>query len=171
MDRGSAKDHSLAKYQEVRERFLSTLDKTDDLQWLVEVGSFVRDRWQAEENERAPNAPLDEEKSWHLWDECSEGHLRELRANAELEVKAYLKRRRARAFISSVVEQTKPVHDILKIAAWLLTEIVRGFVGALGLLLFGFILVVFFPGVVHLLRSTLIDMLPSSANLPKGFGR
>jgi hypothetical protein len=163
MDRASARDHTLVSYQEVRDRFLSRLDETDDVQWLVEVGSFVRDRWLAEENVLGPNEPLDEEKTWSLWDQCSEGHLRDLRAEAELEVQAYIKRRRVKAFISSVVEQTKPVHDILKILAWLMVQVFGGFVGAVGLLLFGILLSILFPGVVHQVRSTVTDVLPQAA--------
>jgi hypothetical protein len=127
---------------------------------LVEVGLFVQSCWLREENARVPGEPLDEDALWEYWDKCSEKELRDLRTQARLLVQNKLQERRTRAFVETFRKNIQPARDLIRFGSWFAKEVLRGFVGALGIVLMGLLFVWLAPNITKALRNTVDDMLP-----------
>lgn len=157
-----ANDAALVPYPEVRDRFLSRLpdDETKRLDTYVAVGRFVVDRWMAEELDRLDGAPLDEHACWERWDQCSEKHLRDLRFEASSLLKGQIAKGRVGAFVADWLSRIEPLASFFKGLSWVWWEAVRGFVGAVGLLVFGLMVAWLLPGIARSIRSAVDDSLP-----------
>jgi hypothetical protein len=160
--RAGANDAKLVPYQEIRDRFLSRIDdEPSRLESYVAIGRFVTDRWMAEELKRAPGAPLDEHACWDDWDKCTEKHLRDLRTEASQLLKAQLKKGRHTALVDDWVRRAEPVRWLLRGISWFARTAFDGFVGGIGLLIFGLLIVWLMPQIAKSIRSTVNDNLPS----------
>ena len=168
--RPSVDDFHRLPYPKIRDRFLSSLDEADEVEWLIEVGSFVRDRWLAEEASRPAGEELDEHELWDVWDDCSEGHLRELRVKALIQLQSYLNAGRVRAVVLKIRKAIRPLESLLSAGAWLAWEVWRGFVGGVGLLILGLLFVWAEPHVAKSVRKTMDEVLPV-ATQPNSEGR
>jgi hypothetical protein len=161
--RAGANDAKLVPYQEIRDRFLARL-KDDDASRLdsyVSVGRFVVDRWMAEELKREPNQPLDEHACWDDWDQCSEKHLRDLRTEATKLLASEMKKWRHTTLIQDWAHRAEPVRWLLTSLSWFARKAFEGFVGGIGLLLFGLLIVWLMPQIAKSIRSTVNDNLPA----------
>jgi hypothetical protein len=157
-------DHAPVGYPEVRDRFLLGADTANSVEWLVAVGRFVQDRWLAEERTREKDQALDEGATGHLWDECTERQLVELRANAILQLREYSARHWENGVRAYWRRTFKPVKGIIAAIRWLLVEMVRGLIGGIGLIILGLMFLALQPGTVKHIRTLLNDLLPESTS-------
>jgi hypothetical protein len=163
----SSADAARVKYPIIRDRFLAAAGSTDRVEWLLAVGRFIEDRWLAEANWLAerrqtdPAAELDEDATWDLWDECSEKQLRDLRTEAAELMQCEIRRRRALALLAELRAKSDPLRTIARCAAWVVKEAVRGFVGAIGIVLMGLLIVWASPKIAKFVRSAVDDNLPA----------
>lgn len=144
----------------------------DDAGWLdryVAVGVFVVDRWLAEELDRIEGQPLDEQACWARWDQCSEKHLRDLRTEASQLVAEEITQRRLRTLAEEWLHRIEPGKNIISGLSWLFMEAFRGFIGGIGLLIFGLLIVWAAPRIARSVRSAVDDTLPASTR-PSDFG-
>lgn len=157
--RPSAKDARAVPYPEVRDRFLTASQRTSRVAWLVEVGRFVEDRWLAEEAARCPGQPLDEEACWDLWDQCSEKYLRDLRTEARTLLQGELRRRRIAALVANWRGNAQPLKMASAAAAWVFAQWGKAVAGAIGVILFGWLMISLFPSLVYSFRSSVDKLL------------
>jgi len=155
-------DAAIVPYHEIRDRFLARDpdDDADRLDLYVEIGRFVHDRWLAEELDREQGKPFDEHACWDRWDQCTEKHLRDLRTEASKLVEDELKKGRTLAFVGDWLARWEPLRSASSVVSWVWWEALRGFVGALGLLAFGLLIVWLMPNVAKSIRSAVNDNLP-----------
>lgn len=158
----TAADQTVVPYLKVRDRFLEAVDTTDEIVWLVGVGRFVQDRWLAEEACRSEGQELDENEVWHVWDQCTEKHLRDLRAEAGIALKDYARQRWGVWFQHWATETFKPMKALVVAATWIFWQLLRGVVSGIALILLGLILVALAPDVVQRARGAADAMLPES---------
>jgi hypothetical protein len=149
-------------YDVIRDRFLAKPPKTaeQDLLYFTEIGLFVFDRWQQIANDHNDGDTIDESACDHRWDECTEKDLREFKTRATDTVKAEIKRRRALAFVQSWMAKFDSISGIAKVISWFLMEAVRGFVGAIGILIFGLLFLYLSPTVSKAFRAAIDDIAP-----------
>ena len=57
--RPNPQEQAKVPYSQIRDRFLTSYNDTDDVEWLIEVGRYVQDRWMAEELSRTVGQPWD----------------------------------------------------------------------------------------------------------------
>lgn len=76
-------------YPEVRAGLLSEYDPDDPIPWLVQAGGYLRSVW-LKEAQFLDGKNLDEDATWHLWDEFTTDELIELRSDALTELEAYV---------------------------------------------------------------------------------
>lgn len=160
----SPNDHRAVPYPIVRDRFLSRIDEATGAtaaELYVEVGRFVVDRWTAEEHQRIPSQPLDEQVSWALWDECTEKDLRKLRAEGVEHLQLYAEEQPARAFGRWLKRKVRPVELMVSAFGWIATEMFKGFVGGLGLVALGYLLVWAYPSTSKLLHEVVDHIAPA----------
>jgi hypothetical protein len=155
-------------YPEIRDRFLAASERTNRVAWLIEVGRFVEDRWLAEEEARPAGEPLDEEASWDLWDSCTEKYLRDLRTEARTLLKQELHRGRLAALAKKWWTNVEPLQAFFRALRWVLAQIGKTIVGAIGLLAFTLFVLWLFPGLVQTARSTLDRLLPQDISTEAG---
>lgn len=106
--RPSPQDHAPVDYLTVRDGFIATHRDDNAVEWMVEVGRFVLDRWLAEERLRKEGEPFNEQEGWPEWDKCTQKQLVELKADARLQLEEYVARQRAehvRDFIYLCIEK------------------------------------------------------------------
>jgi hypothetical protein len=146
-----------------RDRFLTRFPKAEDdlIRYYADIGRYVLDRWQAEELERDEGRPLDEAKTDCRWDECSEKHLRDLSTEVGIAYQQHLRRARVAALVGTWWADFKPVHGAIKFLVWVISEGVRGFVGAVGILVIGLIILNMAPSIGKAVRSALDDAFPA----------
>lgn len=156
-------DAKLVPYPEARDRFLARLGDTDAalLESYAAVGRFVVDRWLAEELKRPDGQDLDEQACWDVWDQCTEKHLRDLRTEAQQLLQSELKKGRVSAYVADWGRRAEPVRWLMTGLSWLARETAKGFVGAIGILLFGLLIVWLAPHIAKSIRSTINDNLPA----------
>lgn len=166
----TANDAALVEYQQVRDRFLARIPERDSeqLEHYVAIGYFVLDRWMAEELDRVPGQPLDEQACWDRWDQCSEKHIRDMRTEAKELVEREVSRRRVRSLLGDWGRKAEPVRGFASVLSWTGMEMLRGFVGAIGLLLFGLLFVWLAPSVVKSVRGAIDDSLPAETRPTDG---
>lgn len=171
-DRPTSEDHNKVTYKEARDRFLTRLDEDnlDDILWLVEVGRYVQHYWLAEEAARQ-NATDEEEfndregKYLDLWDEGNEKTFRDLRTEAGVKLARYWRNKRAIATVEWAARLPPWLHGI----GWLSKEAFRGFVGGIGLIALGLLIVTVAPRLATSLRTIVDDALPTDTR-PDGYG-
>ncbi|MDB5726719.1 MAG: hypothetical protein JWQ16_3473 [Novosphingobium sp.] len=156
----------LVSYLDIRDRFLARLpdeeqNRRDTLDIYVSVGRFVVDRWLAEEIDRPDGGQLNEQASWGRWDQCTEKHLRDLRSEAVGMLNVEVQKGPVFGFVRAAFQRLDALKTFAVVVAWTAKEAVRGFVGAIGLLIFGLLLVWLAPHVAKVLRSTADDALPA----------
>lgn len=158
--RPSAEEQAKVSYPIIRDRFLAASGKGDYAEWLIEVGRYVHHCWLAEERARKPGQPLDEDASKALWDECSERDLRNLRTEALVDLENY----RRGKLIQDLRARYVSLQAGWKVIVWLLRTMLEGFIGGIGLVILGLILVLLAPHVAKSVRGALDDLLPSSTS-------
>jgi hypothetical protein len=161
--RAGANDAKMVPYPDIRDRFLARLEDDDAsrLESYVAIGRFIVDRWLAEELTRPDGQQLDEQGCWELWDQCSEKHLRDLRTEAAQLLAKELRKGRLFAFVRDWGGRMEPLKSVFSVLSWVWWEALRGFVGAIGILLFGLAIVWLRPGIARSLRSLVNDSLPA----------
>lgn len=129
---------------------------------LIEVGRYVQHCWLAEEHERRenPDKNLTEIELFHLWDQCNEVQFDDICAKARAELDDYTRRRTATVFRAALRRRLKPIRWLTTLIVFFLRESAAGFVGAIGLLLFGTLLLLLQPKMVKELRQLLDNLLP-----------
>lgn len=159
----SAKDSVPVPYSVARDRMLARFPKSDDdlIPYYADIGRYVLDRWQAEERDRPEGAPFDEAATDARWDEITEKQLRDLSTEVGVAYQEHIRHKRARAFVAQWYSRISPVARICRAIAWLFMESFRGFLGAIGVLLFGYLLLSMYPSVVRSVRGVLDDALPT----------
>lgn len=160
--KASPQDHAVVPYLKTRDRFLEAADKTDHIEWLVAVGRFVQDRWLAEEATRKDGEDLDEHGCWPLWDQCTEKQIRDLRSEAGIALKAYVKRNGLIAITDYAARTFKPVKALLVALNWIFWQFLRGIVSGIAIILLGMALAAMFPDVVKRARGMADSLLPEA---------
>lgn len=155
--KAKAADHSVVQYTTIRDRFLVSADKTDEIEWLVAVGRFVQDRWLAEENECG--GTFDETLAWPVWDRCTEKQLRDLRTEAGSALKEYVAAKGIVAIREWAATTLNPLRGFMKGVKWVLEQSLRAIVGAIALIVVGIVLVLLAPGFVKRAHGTLDAVL------------
>jgi hypothetical protein len=161
-----AKDHVSVGYVDVRDRFLEAEGSVDSIEWLIQVGRYVQDRWIAEEASREEGEPFDEAAVMHIWDRLTEKQLRDLRADAGTALKRYVAKNASIAFTEWAAKTFKPVEGIVSFFRFFVMETVRGFVGGIGILVLGAVLVWAAPKFVKNARAVADDLLPTETQPP-----
>jgi len=115
----------------------------------------------AEELDRVDGQPLDEQACWDRWDQCSEKHLRDLRTEASQLLDRELRKGRLGAFLRDWAKRFEPMRSLFSVLSWIWWEAIRGFVGAIGLLIFGLMIAWLAPGIARSIRSAVNDSLPA----------
>jgi hypothetical protein len=151
-------------YPEVRERLLAVYEDSEEVEWLVQVGAFVRDRWLAEENARGDAQILDEQAHWDLWDECTEGGLRDLQYKAVKDLKAYRAKSLAAFLQEYVPRRLQPIAWAVNGLSWICLQAWRGFVSGIGLVILGLLLAWLQPQIVKTVRGAVDKMLPEGTS-------
>lgn len=166
--RAKAEDHTVVAYPVIRDRFLGSADKTDEIEWLVAVGRFVQDRWLAEENECG--GKFDEEVAWDVWDKCTEKQLRDLRSEAGAALKEYVDQKSLTALGAWWKAKADPVRGLLNGLKWTLEQSLRAVVGAVALIVVGLLVVWLAPGLVKRAHGTLDAVLHEEPSQPAQSG-
>lgn len=152
-------------YPTIRDRFLAShRDGKDQALLLIEVGRYVQHCWLAEEHERSqkPGSELAEVDLFHLWDQCNEVQFEDICVKAREELAEYTRRQTAAVFRTAVRRRLKPVKWLISLVLFVLKEAASGFVGAIGLLVFGAMLLLLQPQMVKDLRQLLDNILPAT---------
>ena len=87
-------------HDQIRDRFLADTPEGGDpreLEYFASIGLFIFETWQAQVA-HSGEEPIDDNATAHLWNECTEGRLREMRAAIERRVADVIQKRRAVAF-------------------------------------------------------------------------
>jgi hypothetical protein len=163
--RPTAAEQAKVAYPAIRDRFLASYQNTEEVEWLVELGRYVQHCWLAEERGRAPGQPLDEDGNKHLWDECSERDLVNLRSEGLVTLEGY-RRKRVVADVAQAFG-TSALPAGAKVALWAVKTMLDGFVGGIGLIVLGLLLVWLEPHLIKTIRSAIDDALPA-ATAPHG---
>lgn len=141
-------------YQNVRDRFLAEADTLSEVEWLVAVGRFVQDRWLAEEQQRE-GKELDEQATWQLWDECTEKQLRNLRTEAGTALRAHVTSHWGQALRDMARKNLKPARAFIAIMIYVGQTLVAGFIGGVGLIALGLVIVKGAPWLAVAIKSAL----------------
>ena len=120
---------------------------------------FVFGRWQQIASDAGEGAP-DEHGSAARWDECTDRDIAEYKERTDRLIRGEVGRLRALAFAESVSAKLDSLASFAKAIAWIGRTILEHFVGAIGLLFFGLLIVWAFPHLSKDLRSTLDELLP-----------
>lgn len=159
-------DSAPVSYLEARDRFLSRFPKKPSeeklLRYYAEVGRYVLDRWHAEERDRPDGQPFNEAETDCRWDECTEKHLRDLSIEVVTAHTMAIRQARIRSLVAEVLSSVRPISGFLRFANWVVMESVRGFVGAIGILAFGLLLVWLAPPLTRTIRSVVDDLAPEA---------
>ena len=130
-------------YPEVRQRLLlryEAVEKADTpatkadeyVKWLVQAGEYVRACWQSEHHEMS-GQPLDENRTWALWDAYCEDDIEDQATRALTEPKNYSRRRALGDWIAvGAIFSPKWLWNGMR---WHFVALWSGFIGALGLVL------------------------------------
>lgn len=131
-------------YPEIRQRLLlryeavenadSEAAKADEyVRWLVQAGEYLRVCWQSEHLEMG-GIPLDENRTWPLWDAYTEDDLAEQAGRSLRELRNYSRRRSLEEYgaLAAIFAPTW----LLKGLRWHWNALWGGFVGAVGVVLF-----------------------------------
>lgn len=131
---------------------------------MVEVGRYVQHCWLAEEHERQknPEKGLAETDLFHLWDQCNEVQFEDICVKAREELAAYSQRQTATVIRTAIRRRIKPLKWLTSTVVFVLRESASGFVGGIGLLIFGTLLLLMQPQMVKALRGVLDDLLPAA---------
>lgn len=161
-NRPTSLDSQPVSYLVARDRFLTRFPDSEDelIHYYADIGRYVLDRWQAEERDRVEGAPLDELATDCRWDECTEKHLRDLSTEVGVAYRTHVRRARVLSLLADWRAKAGSLATILQGVGWFLMEAWRGFVGAIGILIFGLLLVWIAPNVTKNLRSVVDDTLP-----------
>lgn len=163
--RASEADHERLEYPTIRDQFLASYrEAKDEAVWLVEVGKFVQHCWLAEEHERhkSGTSELDEIKLWHCWDQCSQGQLEDIRTKAALALDEHARKVAVQSLLRTTASRIKPIGWLVQSLSWVSKEVVRGFVGGVGLILLGLLFVWVAPHLAKCIRHALDEALPVS---------
>lgn len=156
----NAAEQARVTYPVIRDRFLAISDEGEYAEWLIQVGRYIHHCWLAEEQDRKPGEPLDEEATKRLWDQCSELELRNLRSNSLQWLQDY----RTTKWEVDLNAWYEDLNVNWKIGAWLLKTMAEGFVGGLGLIVLGLVLVWLEPHLIKTIRATIDDALPAATS-------
>ncbi len=129
----------------------------DEVEWLVQVGRYVQHCWLAEEANRG-DGDFNEMSHWDVWDHCDEAKYRDLRTEAVSHLHAYSKARQWRSLAGHIVGGLRKHAGIW----WHVQELYRGFLGGIGIVLFGLFFALVAPKVVKAVRGAVDDILPES---------
>jgi hypothetical protein len=147
------------KYEAVRDHFLTEAPQTDEeaLDFFVHLGMYIYGRWQSISADAERGETVDEDSS-KRWDDCTDSEFEEIRERAEGLIDREVARRRVTTFIASLLK--KPWDKIAAALGWTVMTAVEGFVGAIGILLFGLVVVWVAPHITKSIRSAMDDVLP-----------
>lgn len=161
--RPSSSDANQVTYLAVRDRFLSAVPTSSDgdVKFFMEIGRFVLDRWQAEELTRNSGAPLVESASDHLWSQCTEKHLRDLRTEVGITYEQHIHVARMETISREILSKIDVLQAPARFLSWHISTAYQGFIGAIGLLIFGLLFVWIAPSITKTVRATLDDTLPA----------
>ena len=149
-------------YEDVRDGFLKSPPKTaaDELRYFTEIGMFVFYRWQSIASDHGEGEPIDEAAWDHRWNECTVGELKAIKSDAKKLVGDEMDRARAIALLKAIGQRIEPLRSIARGCAWTFWRVWEHFIGAIGLLAFGLLLVWIAPHVPKTLRATADEILP-----------
>ncbi|HEX2764012.1 MAG TPA: hypothetical protein VHM92_09275 [Allosphingosinicella sp.] len=149
-------------YEKVRDSFLAETPVTpeEELHYFTRIGMYVFRRWQAIADDHDDDQPIDEAACDARWDECTERGFQKIRDDAALLVETEVGRGRYTALVASWRRSWAPVEKIMEGLSWIFWRALEHFVGAIGLLLFGLLLVWLAPQIVKEVRASLDETLP-----------
>lgn len=132
------------------------------MRYFTEIGLFVFDRWQQIADDHADGDVIDEIACDHRWDECTEQDLHNFKRRSNDLVKSEVKRLRALAFAQYWASRLDSISSVAKGVNWFLMEAFRGFVGAIGILIFGLLFLYAAPSVSKAFRAAIDDLAPQA---------
>lgn len=121
---------------------------------------YVFKRWQAIADDHAEGEAIDEVAHDARWDECTARAFDKIRDDIQQLIAQEIRRKRMAAFVSYWSKTDGRVKTVLKGLAWVFMRAWEGFVGAIGLLLFGLLFVWLAPEVAREIRSAMDQTLP-----------
>ena len=151
-------------YAEIRDGFLGEYPKnaTESLEYFTRIGMYVFRSWQAVAADHAKGAVIDEKACDHRWDECTDADLEAIGTAASALIKDEISRRRARAFVKQYWETSDNKAVLVwRGLGWLFFKWWEAFVGAVGLVIIGGILIVAMPQLTRDVLSALHQILPA----------
>jgi len=142
---------------------LANLPEDDEraLQYFAEIGTFVFTRWQQIAADFPTNGEIDEVASDHRWDDCTETDLQAQRQQTEYLIKNALRQGRWTALFQELGTKFDGLTSIVQALSWVFMEALRGFVGTIGIVVFGLIFLWLAPGVVKSVRTAFDEVAPA----------
>lgn len=177
-------DAELLSYFEVRDRFLSATPESlrdgvvieaaalsdalkDQLEYFCAIGTFVFQRWTAEELHRPDKSqPVDETATEHIWSTCTERAFRGLRAEARASVESFIHEAPARALLTLWWKRLEPVSDAIVFVRWSIVEGYKGFVTAAFVVVVSLVFARLLPDTVIAIRKMFNDTLAETRSPP-----
>jgi hypothetical protein len=151
-------------YKDVRDQFLATADtkrsNADEAAYFAQIGLFVFDRWQQIAADYGDGEDIDEEKSDARWDECTSKDVDGYRQQAATLIQNVAEKDGASAFLRTLWKNHMGWMVLLNTLAWIAKTVAAAIVGAIGLILFGTLLLSLAPTLAQSVRSTLDDFIP-----------
>jgi hypothetical protein len=150
-------------YEKVRDRFVAEEPQNDReaLEYLVRLGLYITSRWEAIASDDPAGAIINEDAS-PRWDECTQREYEKLTSEAQDLIAREVAKQRVRALFAAMLKE--PWDTIAGMAGWVFMRAWEHFVGAIGLLLFGLLLVWAFPHFVKQMRSAFDETLPQQTS-------
>jgi len=145
-------------YDEIRDRFLAQPPEgaEEELQYFTRLGMYIFSRWEAIADDVKRGQPFDDNST--RWDECTERDYEKISADAENLVTKEVRRQSLKA-IAAWFNKDK-LGRLLKGLGWAGMTVWEHFVGALGLLLFGLLIVALSPHIAKEVRAAFDELLP-----------
>lgn len=151
-------------YDQIRERFLAELPRgsSEELEYFTRLGMYIFFRWEAIEDDVEDGKPFDDTSS--RWDECTEREYDRIKADAQRLVRDGIAQRWLLILIDWV--RHNPVGRFVAAVRWCWMRALEHFVGAVGLLLFGLLIVWLAPHLAKEIRSAVDELSPQETRPP-----
>jgi len=130
------------------------------VRYFTEIGLFVFDRWQQISADYEAGSDIDEIASDGRWDECTQQDLDRFKERAQTMLAEEAKRVGLLEWSKAWGSSFAPLSAVLKAFGWIVMEALRGFVGAIGILIFGLIFLWLAPSVTKAFRAAIDDLAP-----------
>ena len=149
-------------YDHIRDQFLAEIPLTaeEELHYFTRIGMFVFDRWQAIADDHPDNTPIDEAAHDARWDECTQRQLDGIRKEARALIAKEVGRQRALAFAKRWAGSLKDIRWLWKGTSWIVWRMWEAFIGAVGLVLFGIMMISLAPSLRQEIRSEVDRWFP-----------